>query len=587
MDPSSGIVSYSFFGIRVDIATPAHATLSIWESALARSGLRIVLADLWTFLFAQRDYSVWEALSSADYVLPAGNPTILRRLMRSHDVPILQPELLLADLFGAATRDDKVVALLAPEDEVSADVALARQIWPSLQAAGLTKNTLNMSNASDPELARAVNTMRPDILVVGGDSPWQERWMHEHRGTLDVGVALMLPTLHAAIAACAQRAGVPVVGLGRLRRRAALQRALATTIGPMATASAATLGSWLQEARGGLSEWSEALQAHRTPAALKRLDPLARPPGSHVTVHVAELRDREEMDAARRLGAPPLARLTLPSRRPAALPAAEQQTAEQQTAERRAAFADQPTVALSLDALRGNVPQVVTGYVVETIDNTSREEGERAVSTTDPGRGSGDERSSDTGAPPPPAPPITPGQLAPTTRLAARLAAAAAASSETTSPPDTAAPPPAEPGPTQRLPHRVPYVPIPADLPPTTLLRPPAAPAVDEPTPAPRLPSDTEQAPAAEVGAGKVTTPQPGAPTTTPLPDVEEVVASGSGAVPLSVGRRATRIPRMRSGKAAATPSRARRLYKAKRPRRQIAIARRRRLKPSRQSQRG
>jgi UDP-N-acetyl-D-mannosaminuronic acid transferase (WecB/TagA/CpsF family) len=562
MDPSSGIVSYSFFGIRVDIATSARATLSIWESALARSGLRIVLADLWTFLFAQRDYSVWEALSSADYVLPAGNPTILRRLMRSHDVPILQPELLLADLFGAATRNDKVVALLAPEDEVSADVALARQIWPSLRAASLTKNTLNMSNATDPELARAVNTMRPDVLVVGGDSPWQERWMHEHRGTLDVGVAIMLPTLHAALAACAQRAGVPVAGLGRMRRRAALQRALATTIGPMATASAATVSSWLQEARGGLSEWSEALQVHRTPAALKRLDPLALP-GSHVTVHVAELRDRDEIEAARRLGAPPLARLTLPSRLPAALPAAEQQTDE-----RRAAFADQPTVALSLDALRGNTPppQVVTGYVVETIDTTPSEQEEHTASTTDHGREPGDERGDNVGA----LPQITPGQLAPTTRLAARLAAAAtAASSEAASPPDIA--PPAEPGPTQRLPLRVPYVPNLDDLPPTTRLRPPEPPAACESPPPPLMPSDAEQAPAAEFGAGHMTAPQP---------DVKEVVASGSGVLPLPVEQRV-------SGRTTARPSRARRLYKAKRPRRQIAIARRRRRKPSQQIQRG
>jgi UDP-N-acetyl-D-mannosaminuronic acid transferase (WecB/TagA/CpsF family) len=548
MDSSAGIVSYSFLGIRVDVANPAHATLSIWEAALARSGLRVVLADLWTFLFAQRDYSVWESLSSADFVLPAGNPSILRRLMRSPNLPILQPELLLVDLCAAATRNNKVVALLAPEGELSADVALARQVWPTLEAVGLSKNTLNTADPTDPELVRAVNALRPDILMVGGDSPWQERWLHEQRGRLDVGVAVVFPTLHAASAGGPPRAGVPVAGLGRLRRQAALQRAMSTTIGPMATASAATLGSWLQEARGGLSEWSEALQARRAPAALKRLGPLALPagnPGSHVTVRVAELRDSDEIEASRRLGAPPLARLAQPAQ-PPALPPAEQ----------RETFADQPTVALSLDGLRGAPPQVVTGYIVQTIDHTAAAEGAAPAA----GAGSGDEDAAN-------AAPSPPGQLAPTTRLAARFAAAAAR------PPDAAASSPSEPGPTQRLPNRVPYVPIPDDLPVTTVLRGPDDPDLPATTtlrgpdsadlPATTLLREPESAPPAPTaGAGATaeeneTAALSAAPTTIPFLEAASVPAVD--------------VP----PQGQATPRRARRGYKARRPRRQLARRRR------------
>ena len=64
-DDSGDTASYSLFGVRIDASTPALAARVIFEAAAERRGLRMVLADLWTLLLAQRDFSVWEALSAA------------------------------------------------------------------------------------------------------------------------------------------------------------------------------------------------------------------------------------------------------------------------------------------------------------------------------------------------------------------------------------------------------------------------------------------------------------------------------------------------------------------------------------------
>lgn len=355
LDASTGPASYSLFGIRLDVATPAHITLAVWESVVARTGLRVIVADLWTLLLAQREYAVWEALSAAEYVVPADDDAVIRRLTRSRGTPGIQPETLLFDLCEAAARSDKAMVLLAPDAEITADVALLRQFWPALRAAGISRQAINGEDDAGDDLVRAVNTLRPDVLLVGGESPWQEWWVHTHREQLHAGVTVLLPSLHVAIAAAAQRAGASIQGLRRLRRQAALQRAVATTIGPAASASAETLGTWLHEAREGLQELSSAIQARRPAPALRRLAALPEPQRSGVRVHVAELRDGSGYLTSRRFGGSPLARLG-PPRQPRALPAPG------------ATFdvADQPTTLLSLDALRAAVPPTVTGYIVKS-----------------------------------------------------------------------------------------------------------------------------------------------------------------------------------------------------------------------------
>jgi UDP-N-acetyl-D-mannosaminuronic acid transferase (WecB/TagA/CpsF family) len=487
--------SYPLFGVRVDDVSPEHALLALWESCIARSGLRAVLVDLWTLLLAQRDYSVWEALSAADYVLPVSDDALLGRLLRQRGAPAVQPDALLFDLFDASASQGRTVVVLEPPREVSADIALINQIWPQLHAAGIEGDGREEA-AAGARLVRAINTWRPDLLLVGGQSPRSERWMHEQRGALDAGTTLLLPSLHARMAGVAQRAGVPLSNARRVRRQATLRRALATTIGPAAASSAGVMGSWLHGARAGLSDWTAALPGRQPPAALRRLGALRGSQDRPVKVHVAEWHDTEELEVMRRLGAPPLARLAPPNQPRTLAPA-----------DRRGELADQPTTALPLDELSARseqAPPVVTGYIVQTYEAISPPEEPRASTSS----AEATPLVTAAGAPPTrvPAPPPTAAQLAPTRRLQRRV-------------PDSEG--------------------LPSDALPTRSLRRPASMPPEPPEDTP-LSADTGTAEAEgpEPGlsgslAPATTTPLRGA-RTTPLPEVEETapeaatVATGS-----------------------------------------------------------
>jgi UDP-N-acetyl-D-mannosaminuronic acid transferase (WecB/TagA/CpsF family) len=354
MDDSTESKSYSLFGVRVDVASAHHAALAIVEGAVAHVGIRVVLADLWTFLLAQRDFLVWESLSGADLVLPAGDDAVIRRLARRRSVPIAEPDRLIQDLLTALDTGGHRVVLMAPDDELSAIGLLFHRLWPQLQMTDIGLTTSEISEQAGERLLREVNAVRPELLLVGGQSPWQERWTFEQRALLQAGAVVLLPSLQGALTAIGHRAGIKVVGPQWKRRRVALQRAFDATIAPAAQASARTLGSLLRVPRETLQQ-SPLAQWRFNPVNLRRLtSPHAR---SARGVRVAEWHD-PDASSVQRLTASPLARLGPPRRIGGALPALPPPSGEMH-------LADQPTITLSLDALRAAIPREITGHIVD------------------------------------------------------------------------------------------------------------------------------------------------------------------------------------------------------------------------------
>jgi N-acetylglucosaminyldiphosphoundecaprenol N-acetyl-beta-D-mannosaminyltransferase len=66
---------------------------------------------------------------------------------------------------------------------------VAAKTFPGWEQSGFHHGHLN-----DPHLAasviRQINRARPDVLLVGMGNPLQERWIHEHRGQLDVPLCI-------------------------------------------------------------------------------------------------------------------------------------------------------------------------------------------------------------------------------------------------------------------------------------------------------------------------------------------------------------------------------------------------------------
>ncbi len=229
-------------------------------------------------------------------------------------------------------------------------------------------------------MVRKLNEQSPDLLVIGGESLWQEVFVHARRDELYAKVIVLLPTLHTTLAAVGQHAGIAVASLGRLRRKAALRRALMTTIAPAASASAESVGAWIREAREGLSDLAAAIQAQRPPATLRRLQALRTPADRAVAVRVHEW-GRTSSETLRQLNPSPQARLgssrpALPAPTPAiAQPPITDELDNDRSLNDRSlndrslndrSLADQPTISLSLEVLRGGIPPIITGEVVDS-----------------------------------------------------------------------------------------------------------------------------------------------------------------------------------------------------------------------------
>ncbi|HEY7984614.1 MAG TPA: hypothetical protein VID73_10630 [Ktedonobacterales bacterium] len=496
MDNSGSLNSHALFGVRVDSLTPAQVAVAIWEGVTTRREMMVVLADVWTLLLAQREYAMWEALVASDFVLPVEDDAVIRRLAHRLHIPVVQPGLLLHDLCGAAMQTQKKVTFVGPEDEIESDVALVRRIWPTLKLGGVSRWSA-VGAEPDDVMVRKLNDEAADLFIVGGETFWQEDFMHARRDALTTKVIVLLPTLHTALAAVAQHSGVPVSSIGRLRRKAALQRAYATTIAPAASASAAAMGTLLQGARHGISDISAAFHAQRPPAALRRLQGLQglqrlRAPAERtVAVRMTEWRDPGESEIMRRLITSPLTRIT-PRPMPALPPPKPPQVVVVED-ESGGWMADQPTVSLTLDAIRDSIPSSLGPLANPSMDSSSRNP---AANGHIPG-----------GIPIPPSNsgvmPIPGGSLPGVARPAAPYPAASTpAASAPGAPPSAAASGafPSQLAPTTQL-GRPPAPsnatpparePVPDALAPTTRLRRP-------PPPAPATPAPPEDAPATMV----------------------------------------------------------------------------------------
>jgi UDP-N-acetyl-D-mannosaminuronic acid transferase (WecB/TagA/CpsF family) len=367
MEHTNALSSHSLFGVRLDSLTPAQVAVALWDSVATQRGLMVVLADVWTLLLAQRDYAVWEALVASDFVLPMEDDAMMRRLSARLHIPVVQPGLLLHDLCAAATQTQKKVTFVGPEEEIEADVALVQRIWPGLKLTGVSRWS-GVGTEPDDAMIKKLNDQAADLLVVGGETFWQEDFIHTRRDALNTRVALLLPTLHTALAAVAQHAGVPVSSIGRLRRKAAFQRAYSTTIAPAAEASAAAVGTLLEGARHGISDLSAAINAQRRPAALRRLQRLTPPADRAVAVRASEWRDPSESQIMRRLATRPLTQPPVPALPPPAAPPARPQVVIVDEDDRW--MADQETISITLDAIRESIPaslaQPVTGHLVDS-----------------------------------------------------------------------------------------------------------------------------------------------------------------------------------------------------------------------------
>jgi len=140
---------------------------------------------------AQHDPSFKEILNSTDAVVPDGMPLVWLGRSAGHDLPrrVYGPDVML-DFCEKTARQGYRHFFYGGERGVPERLAESlKRRFPSLEVCGTFSPPFRpLDPEEDREIVAMISRATPDVLWVGLGTPKQERWMHEHRGTLSVPV---------------------------------------------------------------------------------------------------------------------------------------------------------------------------------------------------------------------------------------------------------------------------------------------------------------------------------------------------------------------------------------------------------------
>lgn len=182
--------SFSVQGVRVDaVQIPdVIAQMKAWILE-RRSEHFIAVTSMHGVSEANRDEGFRAVLRDADLVVPDGMPLVWIGSLKGHPLRrrVYGPELMLCFCEETAAEGYRHFFYGgAPGVPERLAEVLARR-FPGLQVAGMYSPPFRERIAPESaEICEMIRSARPDVLWVGLSTPKQERWMHAHRGLLDV-----------------------------------------------------------------------------------------------------------------------------------------------------------------------------------------------------------------------------------------------------------------------------------------------------------------------------------------------------------------------------------------------------------------
>jgi N-acetylglucosaminyldiphosphoundecaprenol N-acetyl-beta-D-mannosaminyltransferase len=186
--------SFRVLGVRVD-AVQIPDTIAQMERWIedGQGSRYITVTGMHGVTEAQHDPALRAIFNGAGLVVPDGMPLVWIGRLRGHNLRrrVYGPELMLTfcrqtarkgyrHFFygGAAGVADKLAQTFADR-------------FPGLEVAGTYSPPFRAVTAEeDAQIVHEINATRADVLWVGLSTPKQERWMHEHRDTLNVPVMI-------------------------------------------------------------------------------------------------------------------------------------------------------------------------------------------------------------------------------------------------------------------------------------------------------------------------------------------------------------------------------------------------------------
>ena len=180
-------------GLRFDALTLAEAVAAADALLRAGRGGVIVTANPETLLAARRDGRVLAAVNGASLVLADGVGDLLAARLLKKRLPerVCGADLVPALLQRHAARGGSVFLYGGRAGVVARAAARLRSAYPGLRVVGWEHGYLSDESA----LIKALERLRPELLLVGLGVPRQELWMAENRercGAVMIGVGGLL-----------------------------------------------------------------------------------------------------------------------------------------------------------------------------------------------------------------------------------------------------------------------------------------------------------------------------------------------------------------------------------------------------------
>ncbi len=190
----------------------AAAWVAAWIQSRARKTVFTVNPEI--VMLAGRDDEFAEILRGSDLNLADGIGVVLAARLAGVEIP---ERVAGADFVEHLSQIGRALGwslfLLGGREGVSrrAGEALGRR-HPGLRVAGWSE--ADSGEAADKETVAAINTVRPDLLLVAFGAPGQERWIARNLHILDVGVAIGVGGTFDFLAGNISRAPGPLRAVG-------------------------------------------------------------------------------------------------------------------------------------------------------------------------------------------------------------------------------------------------------------------------------------------------------------------------------------------------------------------------------------
>lgn len=174
-------------GAPIDVVTAGEAVQRIAAWAQAHESRVVCLCNAHSVVTASRDADFMQVIEQADMATPDGAPVawMLRRQGARAQQRVSGPDLMLEYCAHAAAHGESIFLFgSAPQTLASLQQRLLAR-WPKLRIAGSLAPPFGpLTAAEDSAAVQFINASGAGTVWVGLGCPRQERWMHEHRGSV-------------------------------------------------------------------------------------------------------------------------------------------------------------------------------------------------------------------------------------------------------------------------------------------------------------------------------------------------------------------------------------------------------------------